>query len=58
MDQTAPSNQIVLWNLRKRCQDSDLDSSIGLCSGGDRQKTAENRPESLHNFTDFEFNSF
>ena len=40
MDQAAPSDQAVLWDLGKRGQDPDTDSCVGLCARGDRQKAA------------------
>ena len=32
--------------------------NLGACSGSHNQETDENRSESLHNFTDFQYDSF
>ena len=53
MDQAAPSDQSVLWYIRERGEDTNLDCHIGLCAGWHHKERADNRPESLHNFTDF-----
>lgn len=43
MDKTTPSYQSVLWYLRERGKNSDLDSSIGLRSGSYLQKGIQAR---------------
>jgi hypothetical protein len=48
MDQAAPADQAVLWDLRKRGQDPDMDSCVGLCARGDCQKTAPLGRVALH----------
>jgi hypothetical protein len=58
MDQTTPEDQGLLWNLGECGQDTNLDCHLSICAGGNRQKGAEPGPESLHNFTDFERQSF
>ena len=54
MDQTAPSDQSVLWNNRECRKDPNLDSNRHLRTGGHCQITVTLGPESLHNSTDFE----
>jgi hypothetical protein len=58
MDQTTSSNQSLLWYNRERRQNTDMDCHHRLCVGGNRQKTFEARPESLHNSTDFKYLAF
>jgi hypothetical protein len=53
MDQTAPSDQSVLWNYRECRQNPDLDRHYCLRVGGYHQKSIEDRLEPLHNSTDF-----
>jgi hypothetical protein len=55
---TATTDQDILRNLRECHQDAHLDHCICVCAGCDRQKEAEIGPEPLHNFTDFERQSF
>ena len=58
MDQATSQNQGILWHHRKRCQDSDLDRHLRLCTRGHREEDLEFGPESLHNSTGFERDSF
>lgn len=58
VDQAAPPDQGILWYHRKRRQDPDMDRNLRLCSGGDREKDLESGPQSLHNSTGFERDSF
>jgi hypothetical protein len=54
VDKTKPPYQVLLWNHRKCSQNSSMDRSVGLCARCHHQKTAQARPESLHNFAGFE----
>jgi hypothetical protein len=58
MDQTTSAHQILLWDLGKRGEDSNLDSYLCLCPGGDNQKEAEFRDEPLHFFANPYRNGF
>ncbi len=58
MDQTASQNQGVLWNLRERCKDSDLDCHFRVCAGDHSQETLQFGSESPHNSTDFKSHTF
>ncbi len=58
MDQTAFANQSILWNLTKRCEDSNLDFHLGLCSGVGDKETTPTGSKPLHNSTDFESQPF
>ena len=51
MDQAAPQNQEVLWQLAQQCEDPSLDRSLSLCAGRDHQEAARNPARYLHNFT-------
>ena len=48
MDQTAPTDQAVLWHFGERREDADMDCRFGLCAGGDRAQTAQARGAPLH----------
>ena len=48
MDQATPADQAVLRDLGKRGQDPDMDSCVGLCARGNRQKTAPPGRVALH----------
>ena len=54
MDQTAFTNQKILWHLRECCQDTNLDCGIHVSIGRNIEKKVENRRDSLHYFTNFE----
>jgi len=54
MDKTASAYQTVLRHIGERGEDADLDRGVGVCVGGDRQKTSEHPSEPLRNATDFE----
>jgi len=41
MDQAAPADQGVLWDIRECRKDSDMDSHLYLCVGGDCQKATQ-----------------
>ena len=43
MDQTALTHQGLLWDLRKRHQNSNLDRDQHLCTGGDPEKGTEDK---------------
>ena len=43
VDQAASAHQEVLWHIRKRGEDADLDRRFGLCAGRHRQEAAEPR---------------
>src|SRR3990167_8351893 len=58
VDQTTLKNQKLLRDIRKRCENSNLDCRIDLCLGGDHEKETEAGPESLHNFADFKCHHF
>ena len=58
MDQTEPQNQEFLRNKRQRREDSGMDRSIHICSGGDYKKAAQVDCKSLYNFTNFERDYF
>ena len=53
MDQAAPADQSVLWDICQRRKDAGLDSGLRLFTCSDPQKKAQSRPESLHNSTVF-----
>jgi len=53
MDQAAPEDKEVLWNIRKCRQVSGLDRGLCLYPRSDTKKTAEPSRKSLHNFTNF-----
>ena len=48
MDQTAPTDQAVLWHFGERREDADMDCRFGICAGGDRAQTAQARGAPLH----------
>jgi hypothetical protein len=52
MDQTAFTNQGVLWNIGKRGKNINLDSNLGLCAHSFSEKTYEFGYNALHFFTD------
>ena len=54
MDKTTLTNQVFLWNHRKRRQDSNMDCSVRLCSHCYYQEAASPGGQSLHNFANFE----
>ena len=58
MDQTAPENQGLLWHLGECRKDPNMDCHLRVCSGSYSQKRTETGPESLHNSTDFERDTF
>ena len=58
MDQATSEDKEILWDLRKCCEDSSLDSRFSLCSRRDNEKAAQPPGKSLHNFTNFERVSF
>jgi hypothetical protein len=41
MDQAAPTHQGVLWNLRERGENTNLDRHLSLCPRRYRQEAAE-----------------
>ena len=58
MDQTTLAYQSILWNIGERGENTDMDRYYRLCARGDSQEAPEPRLESLHNFTDFERDTF
>ncbi len=58
MDKAAFENQKVLWHIRKRCQNSNMDCHLSLCLGGDNEKTAKNKSVPLQYITDFKYSAF
>jgi hypothetical protein len=48
MDQTAPTDQTVLWDVGERREDANLDCRFGLCAGGNRAQTTQSGGISLH----------
>ena len=56
LDQTAPAHQGFLRHLRERREDAGLGGHVGLCAGGDCQKTTGTGPEPLQNFADSQRN--
>ena len=48
------AHQNILWYLRERSEDPDLDCHLGLRARCHRQETTESRPKPLHNSTDSE----
>jgi len=52
MDQAAPAYQAVPWNHPKRGEDTDLDCSIGLCSGHHHHEAPQSRGIPPHFATD------
>jgi hypothetical protein len=53
MDQTAPTNQSVLWHQRERAEDSNMDRHFCMRSRGHCQEAIEAGSEPLHNSTNF-----
>ena len=49
VDQTKPSHQSVLRNVRKRCKDPNLDRHQCLRAGSNHQERTENRAQSQRN---------
>src|SRR5580693_10638445 len=58
LDQTAPAHQSILRHVRKRREDAGLGGRVGVCAGGDRQKTTGAGPESLQNTADSQRDRF
>ena len=58
MDQAAPADQGVLRYIRERGQNTNLDSHLCLCFGGNYQETVKTGTKSLHNFTNYQRNAF
>ena len=54
MDKAAPPHQKVLWDLRERCEDANLDRCRCLCPRGDHQEGTWAQTKPLHNSTVFE----
>ena len=48
MDQAAPPDQNVLWDLRERRKDADLDRCVSLRAGRHHPETAEAGRVPLH----------
>ena len=48
----------TIWQIRECREDPNMDRHICVCVGRNYQKTDEIRPESLHNFTNFKYNTF
>lgn len=55
MAEAAFKDKNILRDVGKRGKDTNMDSDFGIRSGSDLEKTAETETESLHNFTDFEY---
>ena len=51
MDQTKSQSKNLLWYIRKRCEDPNLDCDLGICSCRYNEKATPSQGESLHNFT-------
>src|SRR3989338_4612396 len=58
VDQTTFTHQEVLWNIRERSQDTNLDCSLHLRANCGPEKKAGTQRQPLHNFTDFECQYF
>ena len=58
MDQAASADQGLLRHQRERGEDSNLDRSVDLCSGGDRAQAVEAGSQSLPDSTDSQCYSF
>jgi len=54
MDKTAPTDQSLFRNQRKRRQVTNMDRRINLPAGGDPKKGTRPPIATLHNLTDFE----
>jgi hypothetical protein len=52
MDQTASTNQGVLWHDRERRQNADMDCNLGLRAGRHRQEAPPAFRQPLRNSTD------
>src|ERR1019366_10692190 len=48
VDQTASPDQAVLWHLRERGEDTDLDRCVGLCAARHRPEAPEAGCLTLH----------
>ena len=48
MDKATPADQAVLWHIRERGEDADLDRRIGLRAGRHRQEAAGAGCVTLH----------
>ena len=58
MDQATFANQGFLWYLRKRSENTNLDSNHRLCARGNCKEAPESRLKPLHNSTDSECDAF
>ena len=58
VDQAAPAHQVVLWHIRERGQDANLDRRLDLRARRYHQKTTQHQAQSLFNPTDFEPDPF
>jgi hypothetical protein len=58
MDQTASENQKVFRHIENAVKTQIWIAISTYVLGRDNEKTAENRIDSLHNFTDFEHTLF
>jgi len=58
VDQTALANQGILWNIGERGEDTGMDSYHYLRPCGHSKEALGSGPEPLHNFTDFECDTF
>jgi hypothetical protein len=54
MDQAKPANQDLLRHLGERSQSPNLDCRVDLCARRHHEEAAQNRGQSLHNFTGLE----
>lgn len=58
MDQASFTHQCILWDVRKRCQNANLDRHIRLCLGSDPQETVQPEAADVHNSPSVERHAF
>ena len=58
MDQTAPEDKILLWQIREHGEDPNMDRHISLRAGCHNEKAVQARAKSLYNFTELEHHPF
>jgi len=58
VDQTTPSNQVFLWNLRERSEDPNLDRCQYVCSRRHHQERIKTRPKPQRNLANLSITLF
>ncbi len=57
MDQAASTDQVILWDLGERAEDTNLDRNIRVCLSGNPVKTMKLRSEYVYHSSNIECNS-